>query len=222
MEKVITAIEGQKKNPRRVNISMINRVPFGLSRIVAAWLKVGQYLSEKQIKDLQVEDSVESAYQKSLFYLGHRTRSEYEVRKRISKYGFDNNVIQKVISRLVDKQYLSDREFAQEWVENRITFRPRSRSMLRYELRQKRVPEDIIAHALHNIPDEGKLAEKAAKKHSRRLRGLDRRSFQKKLVGYLSRRGFSYDIVKSAIDKLWNEEFDQLNKKNGNEEMKYE
>ncbi|HEY59421.1 MAG TPA: RecX family transcriptional regulator [Anaerolineae bacterium] len=205
MEKVITSIEGQKRDRQRVNVYLDDKFAFGISRFVAARLKVGQSLSEEMINQLRVDDSIESAYQKSLRYLSYRPRSEYEVRKRVSEYGFDDSVIEKVIARLIDKQYLGDKWFANEWVENRIVFRPRSRFMLRYELRQKRVLDDIITDVLQSIPQESELAERAARKYFNRLKDLPRQTFQKKLRGYLSRRGFSYTVVKSTTDKIWKE-----------------
>ena len=70
----ITAIEVQKKNPNRVNISLDDQFAFGLSRLAAAWLKVGQTLSEEKIADLQSADAREVAFQKAMRFLGYRAR----------------------------------------------------------------------------------------------------------------------------------------------------
>ena len=45
----ITAIEPQKRDPDRVNIHLEGEYAFSLARIVAAWLQVGQDLSEEKI-----------------------------------------------------------------------------------------------------------------------------------------------------------------------------
>jgi hypothetical protein len=62
MERKITAIAIQKRNRERVNIYLDGEYAFGLARIVAAWLQVGQFLSEEKIVDLQSEDGQESVY----------------------------------------------------------------------------------------------------------------------------------------------------------------
>ena len=59
--RTVTAIEVQQKNPQRVNIYLDDQFAFGLSRITAAWLKVGQGLSEEKIASLQAEDAREAA-----------------------------------------------------------------------------------------------------------------------------------------------------------------
>ncbi|PIZ25955.1 MAG: hypothetical protein COY47_03135, partial [Chloroflexi bacterium CG_4_10_14_0_8_um_filter_57_5] len=62
----ITAIKPQKKNPRRVNVYLDGEFAFGLSKLIAAWLKVGQTLPEEKIASLQAEDERETVYQKAL------------------------------------------------------------------------------------------------------------------------------------------------------------
>ena len=59
----ITAIEVQKRTPNRVNIHLDGEFAFGLSRIVAAWLRVGQEVDEEKIKRLQLEEAQERAFQ---------------------------------------------------------------------------------------------------------------------------------------------------------------
>ena len=66
MSKTITAIKVQKKNQDRVNIYLDGEFAFGLARIVAAWLRVGQELEDSKIDQLQAEDEHEKAYQRAL------------------------------------------------------------------------------------------------------------------------------------------------------------
>ena len=57
--KKITALQVQKRNPNRVNIHLDGEFAFGVARIVAAWLRIGQELSEEKIGQLQAEDGRE-------------------------------------------------------------------------------------------------------------------------------------------------------------------
>ena len=49
MEKVITAIEAQKRNRQRVNVSLDGEFAFSLDRLTAAWLKPGRKLTAEEI-----------------------------------------------------------------------------------------------------------------------------------------------------------------------------
>lgn len=201
----ITAIEVQKKNPNRVSISLDEQFAFGLSRIVAAWLNVGQELSEEKIAALQEEDAREAAIQKALRFLGYRARSVSEVRENLQKHAISEAVIERTLERLQESGLLNDQEFAQAWVENRNTFRPRSRRALALELRRKGLDDDVIQQTLEQTVDESSLARDAARKYLRKVQGLDWPDFRNKLGGFLGRRGFSYDVVAPILRELWAE-----------------
>lgn len=202
----ITAIEAQKKNPNRVNIYLDDQYAFGLSRIVAAWLQLGQFLSDEKIAALQGEDARELALQRALHFLSYRARSLDEVRKNLEKHEIPEPVIQDTLARLQSSGLLNDHEFARSWVENRSTFRPRGRRALRMELRFKGLAEDVIESTLDEMTDEESLALQAANKYMRKLDGLSWLDFRNKLGGFLSRRGFPYEIIATITRQVWAEQ----------------
>jgi regulatory protein len=206
----ITAIEVQKKNPNRVNIYLDDQFAFGLSRINAAWLKIGQQLSDEKIASLQEADSREAALQKALRFLGHRPRSVEEIRKNLEKHEIPAGIIEETIAWLEREKLIGDTNFAKEWVENRSTFRPRGKRALAFELRQKGLSEPVIQEALDEEVDEEALALKAARVHARKLKGLDWNKFREKLGGHLGRRGFGFNVIIPVTRRVWEEMQDQV------------
>ncbi len=205
MSPKITAIEPQKKNPNRVNIYLDGEFAFGLARLTAAWLRVGQELSDEKIAALQAEDARESAYQKALHFLSFRPRSVQEVRQNLQKHAIPEALVEATIERLQRAGLLDDEAFARAWVENRAAFRPRAPAVLRLELRRKGVAEEIIQAVLQDMTDAEALALDAARRQARRLRGLPQREFQQKLSAFLARRGFAYEIIPSVCAQVWQE-----------------
>ncbi|MCX6078477.1 MAG: RecX family transcriptional regulator [Chloroflexi bacterium] len=213
----ITAIETQKKNPNRVNICLDDQFAFGLSRLVAAWLTTGQTLTEEKIAALQMDDAREVAMQKALFFLGFRARSTQEVRKNLEKHEIPEAVIEFTLQRLRENNLLNDSEFARAWVENRNTFRPRSRRVIAMELHRKGLDVEIVQDVLNDNTAEDVLAMEAARKYLRKVQGLAWQEFRYKLGGFLGRRGFSYDVCAPVVRSLWNElhsDDNQLNNDN--------
>ncbi|MFA5836922.1 MAG: RecX family transcriptional regulator [Bellilinea sp.] len=201
----ITALKVQKRNPNRVNIYLDGEFAFGLARIIAAWLHIGQELSEEKITELQSLDAKEAAYQQALHYIAYRPRSEAEVTKKLSEKGADAQVIDGVMVRLRSAQLVGDDRFARMWIDDRSTFRPRSHRMLRYELHQKGVGEEFIQQALAEAQNEPELAYQAGTRYARRLEGLDWEVFRKRLGGFLARRGFSYGTIAPVLRQIWDE-----------------
>jgi regulatory protein len=200
----ITAIEAQKKRSNRVNVYLDGEFAFGLERITAAWLRVGQELDEKKIEELQDGDARERALQRALRFLSYRARSESEIRKNLRKHEIPEPVIEETLERLRRDGLANDDQFAQAWVENRSAFRPRSRRMMALELRQKGLDEESVSSALAAVDDEA-LAYEAAQKRANRLSGLEWSEFRTKLSGFLARRGFSYSVIAPVVTRIWNE-----------------
>jgi regulatory protein len=207
--KKITALVVQKRNPNRVNLYLDGEYAFGVARIVAAWLRVGLELDEKKIEQLQVEDAREWAFQQAMLFLSYRTRSESEIRQNLRKHEVPEAVIDETMKRLSEAGLANDNEFARAWVENRNTFRPRSRRMLVMELRQKGLDEESMRSALENVDDKP-LAYEAAKKRAARFKDLEWIEFRKKLSEFLGRRGFSYAVIAPVVTRIWNETHRQV------------
>lgn len=204
MERKITDLKIQKRNSNRVNVYLEGEFAFGLSRITAAWLEIGQILTDEKISELKAADEFEIAYQQAINYLSYRTRSEKEVRENLYKHDFSDEVTQEVLQRLRRLQLVNDHRFAQAWVENRNEFRPRSQRALRVELRQKGINEQVIAEVLQDL-DEENLAFQAAARQSRKYAGLTWEAYRPKMVAYLARRGFPYGIAGPVAKRAWTE-----------------
>jgi regulatory protein len=204
----ITALKVQKRNTQRVNVFLDGEFAFGLSRIVAAWLQIGQELSEEEIALLKSKENYEAAFQQALKLLNYRQRSEAEVRKNLEEHQFLEVVIVETIERLRRSGLLNDQRFAQNWVENRSEFRPRSRRALQAELRQRGLAEEAIAEALEAVDDE-ELAYQAACKQARKYRESEWPDFRVKMTNFLARRGFRYDSISNAVKRVWEEQYDE-------------
>ena len=201
----ITGIEPQRKDPQRVNVYLDGEYAFGLARITAGWLEVGQELSAEKISFLQAEDANETAYQKALHFLRYRPRSSAEVRQNLTKRGIPEGLVDETVNRLQRAGLVNDQEFARAWIENRNTFRPRSKLALRMELRRKGLSDEIVQPALDEQVDEEALAFEAARKYAGRLAGLEWIEFRLKLSGFLARRGFSYTTLSPIVSEIWKE-----------------
>lgn len=202
--KKITALEAQKRNPNRVNVHLDGEFAFGLARITAAWLKVGDGLDDEKIQRLQAEDAKERAIQQALLFLSYRARSEAEICKNLRKHEIPEDVIEQTLERLRQDGLASDDQFARAWVENRSAFRPRSRRMLAMEMRQKGIDDETTSAALQSVDDEA-LAYEAARKKSSRFKELDWQEYRRKLSEFLARRGFSYSTIAPVVRRIWNE-----------------
>ena len=202
MEKTITNLELQKKNANRLNVYLDHEFVFGVSRFVGVRLKQGEKLDESSIAQLLERDTREKVFQKALKYLNYCPRSVHEVKQKMGELGFCESIIDTVVNELITKNYINDREFAENWISSRARSKPRSRKMIRFELLKKRIPEDIIQEALEAAPNDDELALCLGKKYLRRFAHIDEKEFVKKITGVLARRAFSFSVIKTVQKKL--------------------
>jgi regulatory protein len=198
----VTALKQQKRRRDRANVYLDGEYAFSLQKIVAARLRVGQTLTAEEIKVLQAEDATELAFERSLRYLSYRARSVEEVRRYLARKEVEPEAAEQVIERLERAGLLDDADFARQWVENRETFRPRSRFALKMELRQKGVSSRLAEQATEGL-DEDASARRAADRKAQQLARYDEDTFRKRLLAYLARRGFGYGIARHVVDDLW-------------------
>ncbi len=203
---IITAIEKQKRR-KRVNVYVEDgRFGFALALHLAqdAGLHTGMELSEDQANALQEADARHTAYDAALRLLSYRPRSETEMRRRLVRRGIGLRLIDETVRRLREQGYLDDEAFARFWTETRETTSPRSRHLIVRELRVQGVHPDTAAAATTAVSDE-EAAYRAASRRLHAYRGLDRQTFWRRLGGFLTRRGFSYDVSRRILDRCWEE-----------------
>lgn len=147
-----------------------------------------------------MQDCLDSAY----YYLSYRPRSEGEIRQWLHKRGFSNEVAEKTIARLREQNLSDDLAFAQFWKDNRLSFRPKSKRLIKKELRDKKVDAEIVAQVTQDIDDE-ETAHKLGSSRLPSLAHLDYPAFYRRLSSYLAYRGFSYEVIKRTASLLWQE-----------------
>lgn len=204
MDQKITALKVQKHDQERINIFLDGEFAFGCSRIIAAWLHVGQELSAEKIEQLKTAEFHEHTYQLAINYISFRERSEAEIRQYLQKHGISEENTQITLERLRNNGLVDDTRFSKTWIENRNTFRPRSQRALKYELARKGISNDQIQTAV-SLVDDDEMAYQAARQQAHRLAQLPWPTFRKKILGTLARRGFSYDTSALAATRIWEE-----------------
>ncbi len=209
----ITSISAQARNPDRVNISIDGKYRFSLdiSQITDLNVKVGRELGEEELAELEIESQFGKLYSRALEYCLMRPHSVREVRDYlyrktlrtkyknrqgiiIEKSGYSPALTERVLTKLQQKKYVDDEQFARWWVESRHIAKGASLRQLQAELQTKGVSGAIINQVLHESErnDSDELAKLIARK---RAKYPD----DQKLVQYLARQGFKYDDIKAAL-----------------------
>ena len=201
-ENKITRLTVQKKNPDRVNVYLDGTFAFGLYMDTAAWLEVGQILSDEKIHELQSTDRKREIIVKALEFISYKPRTVGETKKKLREAGFEDDIIADAVKELKKDGLLNDARYARQWVEERQMLRPRSRRVLEMELRRKGISDTLIQRTVEDVDDYASAYEIASNRLYK-YNGLSEFDFRRKLRAYLSGKGYTYDVISEVGEKLW-------------------
>lgn len=218
----ITKLTAGVRDPNRVNVFLDGRFAFSLdvAQVVDLDVKVDQELSPERLKELKDASEFGKLYQRTLEWVLTRPHSvretkDYLKRRQIKRRQLNkqrereekkplaelrDDMMELVVERLITKGYLNDEKFAAYYIENRYVRRGISHKRLKVELRGKGVDGDVVNRLLgQEVRDENEEIMKMIAKKRKKYDDF-------RLVNYLVRQGFGYQMAKESVEKYKEEE----------------
>jgi regulatory protein len=194
----LTAIKSQKNSGLRFSIFVDDKYSFSLSQpeILKHNIKIGMEITSSELKSLKAISGDDRLYVQTLKLVAARPKSEWEVKSYLQKKGASPALIDTILNKLRDIQLVDDFKFAEIIIRHYRLQSPASRRKILSKLRQKRVSEEAINQAMSN--DDSQDID-ALKDLIRIKTKQSKYSDQQKLMAYLSRQGFNYSDIKSAL-----------------------
>lgn len=164
-------------------------------------------------------DAVRDARDAALNLLSYRARSVAEMEGRLGKKGFDDPVVADVVAWLLDLGYLNDRDFARQFLDERLRRRPRGPFALIQEMQKRGVDRTLAEEVLAELMDERGIDEAELARDTAR-RWLSRQSSRvarlleeggsgddvlkarRRLYSHLERKGFRRGVVRNVLDRI--------------------
>lgn len=128
--------------------------------------------------------------------MAREENGEKPSRKKNSKaeekieYNFEELIVEKLLA----KGYVNDLNFARYYVENRFIKKGISKKRLRVELLKKGISKEIVEEVVSARDDEEEVRKMLVRKKSK----YD----DQKMIMYLVRQGFSYELVQRVMSEL--------------------
>lgn len=140
------------------------------------------------------QNSISSAQNYSYRLLRYRARSEEEMKERLLRKGFNEDVVLKVISSLREKGLIDDRESAMSFLRTAISKNLGKTGVKEYLIR-RRIPAEIVDEVIGTV-NEDSQAEILTRKYLRKkdIKKIDIMTL-KGLKNYLLRRGYGSDTI---------------------------
>ncbi len=136
-----------------------------------------------------------------LYQLSRGAKSAHTLRQILEKREIDPEIAEAVIHRFIEVSLIDDHAYAETIVNSRRNFKGLAKSAIKRELSQKGVSAEIVEQVTEAVTaeDEYDKACELALKRVGRLAQLERDVRQRRLNGYLARKGYSSSVVLAAV-----------------------
>lgn len=208
----VTKLEPSKRRKGWVDLHLDGAFQFRVPNPVArrARLTVGTALEPAEVEAVREASERSKAIERALSYLSYRPRSRFEVERHLRRKGYGESAASAALDHCADRGYLDDRAFAAAFARDRIRLKPRSPRMIAAELRKRGVSRSDARAGVEDALEqeavtERELALRAAEARIRSLGSADPKTARRKLRGYLSRRGFRWEVARQAMEAVLGE-----------------
>lgn len=119
----------------------------------------------------------------------------------LARKEIDADVAEAILDRFTDLGLIDDAQYAQRFVESRHVNRGLGSQALAFQLRQRGVDGELVSAALEQLDDEQQFdtALRLVESRLARMSGLDRQVQQRRLAGFLARKGYSGGVAMRAV-----------------------
>lgn len=202
----ITRLKRGVRNAQKIAIYVDSKYTFSVleSILVDENLYIDKEITEEdldRIKDLT--ESLELKV-KLINLISRRPRSEREIQQYLLKQNIKDN--KGIIETLKNEGYIDDTKFTEWWIDQRVAFKNRSINEIRSELLGKGISNDIIENAIGEA-DMTESEMKSIKLHAEKKKSLLKHKkltteqLNEKVVQFLLRKGFRWELIQKALEK---------------------
>jgi len=141
----------------------------------------------------------------AFFLLKLRDRSIGEIRHKMVEKKFEPAEITKTVDFLIEKKFLDDARFVENYIRGQQSFGSAGRYKLKYKLQKLYISRELIEEKLGDIEedDEFERAEELAKNWLSKKTSCPPEKRYERLGRFLCGKGYSLDTVRKVLkDKL--------------------
>ena len=206
MKKRLTDIQIDEETPSRRAIFLDGRYFHSVDAgcIPKFGLRVGLEIDIEVLQKLIEADEGMRAKNCALELLSDQSYSKSQMIDKLSQKGFSPQAIDITLEDLEYLGHIRDEKFAQKWVDRRQRSKPKGKKMLQHELVSQNIDKATVDRVLAGIDnaEETDTALQLAQKQAQRYQSLPPEVAKRRLHGFLLRRGFDFETIQSAIERV--------------------
>lgn len=209
----ITALIASDKKPGRFDVQVDDK-PFAVLSI--DWIErldlhTGDELDEAKKQAIEDAAAALRTLDRALAMLASRGRAAAGLERRLVEKGESKEHARWAVERLKASGWLDDGAFARSYARSRALSSGHAPRRLQADLVRQGVSSDEARRAVGEVLSDGSVdldetLDGLVRKKLRSLASLDRPTRERRLFGFLARRGYSLSDIRKSLDRVSREE----------------
>jgi regulatory protein len=148
-----------------------------------------------------------TAYNYALNLLAARPYASSALRRKLIQKEYEAADADDVIRRLLENGILNDARFAEQYARSKMLSTGASKRRLTQDLYRKGIKGDMATTAIATVVEQDEIdpaaqIQRVAAKKLAQLGDLEPLVLRRRLFGFLARRGYDLDEIKSVVSRL--------------------
>ncbi len=200
---IITTIETQKKNKERKSVYIDGKYSFGIDEEDCFKLNLyeGQVLDSDKIVNIVKSMNISKSKKIALRYILFKMRTESEVKSKLNEQGYDDEVIDEVITNLKELGYINDSIYVEKFIKDAVNIKNQGINRIRYELQLRGINNSEVEDKLQALDyDEEIKLKPLIERKIKTYKDIDDKTINK-IKTYFIRKGYSHKLVNNLINQ---------------------
>ena len=211
----ITNIQPQKNDSDRFSLYIDGEFALGIDVdiLLKYRLAQGDELSELDFNAIKAEDVYSKAKDAAIKYISKGMKSRFELVRSLITKGYEKDMAENIADYLKEFSYIDDVEYSKQFIADKLNINNFGKKRIVAELISKGISKNDIKLAFELYDDhyeysESKACEEAIKSKIKTMNSNWHSDIKQRqrLLNYMLRRGFSYELINKIIKQHIQEE----------------
>lgn len=166
-------------------------------------LQKDQDLSNSKLQEIIHHDTCMRCVYQALRYLSRRPHLQNELKLKLRRKQFSENIIDQTIEYLQNKNYLDDLSFITSFIDEQIQLRKSGPQLIRKKLFEKGAPAQVVDRMIEEIYPENQQFNNALllfDKKRKHLTGLNQEKLKEKMFRFLQQKGYPWVVIERVFN----------------------
>ena len=148
--------------------------------------------------------SYEQALNRIATYCSRAERCVFDVRRKLEMYEIPINQQNEIIKKLQKEKFLDEERFCKAFVNDKTKYNRWGIYKIRFELKKKLIPEELIKEALKNIDtkENSELLRLLIEQKMKSVKGKNEWEIKQKLMRFVAGRGFALNDIERILESI--------------------